>query len=188
MSDKWETVGKPVASPRAGGKKVNGTTKKAAAKPMPRIEDILPPGSMQVSLETFRTPTSTGYIIVFSTFLTNPSKPPLALYISEIYTYGSIRCTVLGLGMDFPKMDFCFPPPSPTPPLSLNLLTHWNKGAGGTKVKGGWGGNQKYKTVIEPLIFLSLTPSLAAALSPLAYSSCSALGTLASQSLHSIGQ
>lgn len=47
MSDKWETVGKPVASPRAGGKKVNGTTKKAAAKPMPRIEDILPPGSMQ---------------------------------------------------------------------------------------------------------------------------------------------
>ena len=115
MSDKWETVGKPVASPRAGGKKVNGTTKKAAAKPMPRIEDILPPGSMQVSLETFKTPTSMGYIIVFSTFLTNPSKPPLALYISEIYTYGSIRCTVLGLGMDFHKMDFCFPPPSPPP-------------------------------------------------------------------------
>ena len=87
MSDKWETVGKPVASPRAGGKKVNGTTKKAAAKPMPRIEDILPPGSMQVSLETFRTPTSTGYIIVFSTFLTNPSKPPLALHLGILYVY-----------------------------------------------------------------------------------------------------
>ena len=51
MSDKWETVGKAANSPKAGGgskKKNGGPASKKAAKPLPRIEDILPPGSMQV--------------------------------------------------------------------------------------------------------------------------------------------
>ena len=56
MSEKWETVGKPKPSKGSPKGKSSNGTKKSVPKPMPKLEDVLPAGSLQSMYTDYEPP------------------------------------------------------------------------------------------------------------------------------------